>query len=679
MASILPSKNTTITSTPIAGTQISSSSKNTGTSSKSTSSTSKSAGGSSSKPVSSSTIYGTSSSGSKYTIGSEKGQNFVNSAASGSTMTGGDGSTWTKNSDGSTTIKTTSGQTFQVGGSTGGSSGGSSGGGSGYVQYTGGNAAMDAAIQPYKDAFNQAYQTGDVQAMINANNSANQIRNQYGYAAEFLNVAGLPGYSEYASGGGGGSAAGTVSTPQINLPTYENYVTDLSDYLNQMYAEQQKAALAAINSAYQQNVAALDKAQSEIAPQYQSARNQTAGTSEQAARNFAEYAAANGLGSGASAQADLARGIALQNNLNQLNESEANAYADLELQKSQAEIEYNNAIAQAQASNNAELAAALYQEKVRLQNALTDQQNTIFQQAVQAQQLQMQAQQNAIANQQWQQQFDTSNNQWQQQFDYNKYLNDIANQQWQQEFDTSNNQWQQQFDYNKYLNQVAQDQWQQEFDTSNSQWEQQFGFNKEQADIANNQWQQQFDTSNSQWQQEFDYQKYQDQLAQQNQDRQYLAAWGETMLKNGYMPPSEMLAAMGLTTDLANAYISFYRQYNAPVTTSYTGSSGRTTSGSSGRTTSGSSGTTGTSFNNLSSGNTGNNYKIDMNSVLQLGYGPITSDSLASLEAQGKIESYTDGNLIKFRKVQSSTPTTSTTTSSNKTSVLAPSLGLLGR
>ena len=668
MASILPSKNTTTTRTPIAGTQISSSSKNTGTSSKSASSTSKSAGGSSSKPVSSSTIYGTSSSGSKYTIGSEKGQNFVNNAASGSTMTGGDGSTWTKNSDGSTTIKTTSGQTFQVGGSTGGSSGGSSGGGSGYVQYTGGNAAMDAAIQPYKDAFNQAYQTGDVQAMINANNSANQIRNQYGYAAEFLNVAGLPGYSEYASGGGGGSAAGTVSTPQINLPAYENYVTDLSDYLNQMYAEQQKAALAAINSAYQQNVAALDKAQSEIAPQYQSARNQTAGTSEQAARNFAEYAAANGLGSGASAQADLARGIALQNNLNQLNESEANAYADLELQKSQAEIEYNNAIAQAQASNNAELAAALYQEKVRVQNALTDQQNTLFQQSLQAQQLQMQAQQNAIANEQWEKTFANSNSQWQQQFDYQKYLDEIANNQWQQQFDTSNNQWQQEFDYNQYLNQVAQDQWQQQFDTSNNQWQQEFDYNQYLNQIAQNQ-----------WQQEFDYQKQQDELAQQNQDRQYLAAWGETMLKNGYMPPSDMLAAMGLTTDQANAYISFYRQYNAPVTTSYTGSSGRTTSGSSGRTTSGSSGTTGTSFNNLSSGTTGTNYKIDMNSVLQLGYGPITSDSLASLEAQGKIESYTDGNLIKFRKLQSSTPATSTTTSSNKTSVLAPSLGLLGR
>ena len=54
-----------------------------------------------------------SSSGGSYTIGSEKGLNFVNNASAGSTMTGGDGSKWTKNSDGSTTI-TKDGNTYKV-------------------------------------------------------------------------------------------------------------------------------------------------------------------------------------------------------------------------------------------------------------------------------------------------------------------------------------------------------------------------------------------------------------------------------------------------------------------------------------------------------------------------------------------------------------------------------------
>ena len=50
------------------------------------------------------TIYGSSSGGKKYTIGSQKGQDFVNNARPGSTLTGADGSSWTKNSDGSTTV-----------------------------------------------------------------------------------------------------------------------------------------------------------------------------------------------------------------------------------------------------------------------------------------------------------------------------------------------------------------------------------------------------------------------------------------------------------------------------------------------------------------------------------------------------------------------------------------------
>ena len=72
------------------------------------------------------TIQGKSSDGKTYNIGSEKGQSFISSAAAGTTMTGGDGSTWTKNKDGSTTISK-NGTTYTVPGSGGSSSGGSSG------------------------------------------------------------------------------------------------------------------------------------------------------------------------------------------------------------------------------------------------------------------------------------------------------------------------------------------------------------------------------------------------------------------------------------------------------------------------------------------------------------------------------------------------------------------------
>lgn len=69
----------------------------------------------------------TSRDGKTYDIGSDKGLDFVNNAAAGATMTGGDGSTWTKNADGTTTIKTTNGGSYSVGGPASGGGGGGGG------------------------------------------------------------------------------------------------------------------------------------------------------------------------------------------------------------------------------------------------------------------------------------------------------------------------------------------------------------------------------------------------------------------------------------------------------------------------------------------------------------------------------------------------------------------------
>lgn len=52
----------------------------------------------------------------------------------------------------------------------------------------------------------------------------------------------------------------------------------------------------------------------------------------------------------------------------------------------------------------------------------------------------------------------------------------------------------------------------------------------------------------------------------------------------------------------------------------------------------------------------GSNASIDMNSVLQLGYGPISEDKLAELVASGEVEMYQEGNVIRFKKVQKTFP-----------------------
>lgn len=151
-------------------------------------------------------------------------------------------------------------------------------------------------------------------------------------------------------------------------------VEDYSKYLEQMHEAKRQAAVAGLEAAYRQNVAALDRSKENVAEQYRVARNQTAGELEQAKHNFAQYAAASGLNSGTSGQAELARSVSLQGSLGAINAREASAMADLELQRAQIEAEYNTAIARARAEGDFELAEALYQEKIRVESAIREEQ-----------------------------------------------------------------------------------------------------------------------------------------------------------------------------------------------------------------------------------------------------------------------------------------------------------------
>lgn len=292
------------------------------------------------------------------------------------------------------------------------SSSGSSG--SGYKPYVQGqNAALDRELAVWSQRYNEAKEralAGDMSAVMdmrNANDEANKLRNAYGYAAVFANedinnVKKQINYYGGGSSGGGGSVSAAVESGWNSGGAVE----DLSEYLEELYAAQRRQTLANLNNAYQQNVNAINRAGEGVDARYQNARNQAAGASELAARNFAEYAAASGLNSGAGGQAELARNVTLQNNLNDINTAEAEVYADLELQLANAETEYNNAIAQAEASNDFALAESLYQEKVRVQQELVNQQMQQYQMDLQNRQLAFQQQQAEIANQQWQQQFD---------------------------------------------------------------------------------------------------------------------------------------------------------------------------------------------------------------------------------------------------------------------------------
>lgn len=378
-----------------------------------------------------------------------------------------------------------------------------------------------------------------------------------------------------------GTWSGTAD--KISVPRTVQTVSDNSSWLEDMYAAKKRSALAQLDNAYQKNVNAINRAGEGIGTQYQNARNQAAGASELAARNFNEYAAASGLNSGAGGQAELARNVALQNNLNDISTQESSTLADLELQRANAETEYNNAIAQAEATGDYELAAALYQEKVRVEEALINQQIQQFQMDLQKYQLGYQADRDAV---------------------------------------------------------------------SDSQWQQQFGYNA-------------------------------------NQDqRDFMAKYGWQALSNGMIPSSEMLNAMGITSDAANAFLNTL-QLNASLKKA--GNNGGTDGGNdsgvkqdydslfkaameSGHPKSfiannykqyGFTSSSGlyddynewseaesTPSTGNAAGQSANSWDgIDMNSVTALGYGPVSRAYLEQLVDSGVVEAYEGSNgLIQFRK-----------------------------
>lgn len=73
-----------------------------------------SGGGSGSGQKYSGTVYGYASDGSRYTISSERGIRFLNTALAGETLSGGDGSYWVKNANGTTTITKRDGKRYTV-------------------------------------------------------------------------------------------------------------------------------------------------------------------------------------------------------------------------------------------------------------------------------------------------------------------------------------------------------------------------------------------------------------------------------------------------------------------------------------------------------------------------------------------------------------------------------------
>lgn len=185
---------------------------------------------------------------------------------------------------------------------------------------------------------------------------------------------GFPGSDEPGAGGGGsggyGSGGGALAGVGGYTAAQLTPATSQADYINAMYDANEQRQRAALESAYDANVATLDRQAATIAPQFQQAANAAAAQSAVAQAAFNERAAAAGMNTGAGSQAALAQNNTLQGNISAIRQAESEALAEVEAQRASLAQQYQKAIAEAVANNEAERAQALYAEAIRVDESL---------------------------------------------------------------------------------------------------------------------------------------------------------------------------------------------------------------------------------------------------------------------------------------------------------------------
>lgn len=231
------------------------------------------------------------------------------------------------------------------------------------------DSEMSDADKQKIDALKQQYDyykgQGNMDMANQMHQQAEQIRSGYGYSG------GGDGSQYIPTGSTASSVIGTGVQFSNGYPaTQLTGPTAKYDEIDAWTKAQQEQALAALKSAYDQNVIDVDATAAKIPEVYKAAREKTARDSAIQKANFNEYAAASGLNSGTGSQAELSRSIAEQNNLSSISQAEASALKDVETQRLKLKTQYQNAIAEAIANGELQRAQLLYQEAVRVDEGI---------------------------------------------------------------------------------------------------------------------------------------------------------------------------------------------------------------------------------------------------------------------------------------------------------------------
>lgn len=238
---------------------------------------------------------------------------------------------------------------------------------SGFTKYTGGNAALDSALKQYGDTYNAARDSGDWQGMQAANEKANQLRNQYGYAAEsayddIMLIRGQYGGGESLAGGQAGQGA----------PQYPYQYQGPSDMWNDIYAKQSAAEQAAVDAYIQQQVNSLNGQKAGVTQSADEAARQAYISYMQSQSALPQALAASGYSGGMADSHRLALDTTLQNNQQQIIQNRDTALNDIDTAINNAKLEGSIQGAQAQAALGRDAISA-YQNYIQQQNAYANQ------------------------------------------------------------------------------------------------------------------------------------------------------------------------------------------------------------------------------------------------------------------------------------------------------------------
>ena len=123
----------------------------------------------------------------------------------------------------------------------------------------------------------------------------------------------------------------------LNRP-YADMLAEMERRQRELAEAQRQSRIAALGKQKEQALSSLQSEEAALKPYYYDLRNRTAAQSDIAAKNFAEYMAAQGIRGSAAGLPEIYRQSALQGQLGTLNRQEAADIADIARRRSGIEI-----------------------------------------------------------------------------------------------------------------------------------------------------------------------------------------------------------------------------------------------------------------------------------------------------------------------------------------------------